>query len=261
MSYTAFTLAGWSVQETGQITLGTGKRARVRFTVLNRLEEVSFKVTQGGVTSVYQVDERGEASYECPQAGPAAVSVVVNFADSRRTAIGVLEEIDEVGGSAVVTPAISPIPSPPNADPRLSLSLSPASQNEGNSGLTPYVATLTLNRDGSTLAYPFTWQVAPRGFYPADAADFGGSLPAGGGTFAAGETVKTWTINVSGDTTIEPGENFALVVTCPLAQDVERRGHIRNDDFPADTSVPLDALLNDQGGYIVNDQGGYVLRT
>lgn len=125
----------------------------------------------------------------------------------------------------VTTPAPSPKPS-------LSLS-SAVIKAEGNSGTTAFTWTLTLNRDGSTAAYPFTWAVTGSGSNPADAADFGGAFPSGSGTFAPGETSKTITVLATGDTAVEPSETFTLTVTASGLNTVTSTGTISNDDSSA----------------------------
>lgn len=120
--------------------------------------------------------------------------------------------------------AAAPAPAP-------SLSLSAAvSQAEGNSGATAFAWTLTLNRDGSTASYPYSWAVTGTGTNPANAADFGGTLPSGSGTFAPGETSKTITVLVAGDTSVEPAETFTLTVTASGLNTVSSIGTIGNDD-------------------------------
>lgn len=127
-------------------------------------------------------------------------------------------------GTVVGTPTPTPTPSP-------TLSLSSAvTQTEGNTGTATFVWTLTLNRDGSTAAYPFSWVVAGNGSNPAAAADFGGTYPTGSGTFATGETSKTITVLVTGDTAVEPDETFLLTVTASGLNTVTSTGTITNDD-------------------------------
>ena len=143
-------------------------------------------------------------------------------------------------GAAVVTPPA----------PALSLS-SAVTQAEGDSGTSVFTWTLTLNRDGSAAAFPFAWAITGNGANPANAADFGGTLPSGAGTFAAGQTSKTITVLVSGDTAVEPAETFLLTVTAAGLNTVTSTGTISNDDTaplpPADinTSVPLQFMTFD----------------
>lgn len=124
------------------------------------------------------------------------------------------------------------------------MSLSNAvTQSEGNSGTTAFVWTLTLNRDGSTAAYPYNWAVSGSGTNAANAADFGGTFPSGSGTFASGETSKTITVLVAGDTAVEPNDTFTLTVTASGLTTVTSTGTISNDDTAStwyDTTTAMD---------------------
>jgi Ca2+-binding RTX toxin-like protein len=86
---------------------------------------------------------------------------------------------------------------------------------EGNSGTTQVSFEVRLN----AAAYgplSVTWTAAGNGANPTTAADLSGTLT-GVVTFAAGETVKTITINVVGDTTVEANETFAVTLSAPSA--------------------------------------------
>lgn len=117
----------------------------------------------------------------------------------------------------------------PAPSPTLALS-SAVTQAEGNSGTKNFVWTLTLTRNGSTASFPFTWAVTGNGSNPANAADFGGTLPSGSGTFAPGETTKTITVVAAGDAAVEPDETFLLTVTAAGLNTVSSTGTISNDD-------------------------------
>ncbi|MBX9750064.1 MAG: hypothetical protein K5Q68_10660 [Roseococcus sp.] len=88
-----------------------------------------------------------------------------------------------------------------------------ASRSEGDLGASPF--TFTVTRSGDTaLATSVAWAVTGSGTNPADAEDFEGSaLPAGVVSFAAGETSRTITVNVRGDTTLETDEGFKVTLT------------------------------------------------
>src|SRR5207245_895905 len=99
-----------------------------------------------------------------------------------------------------------------NDDSSLSITATDAAKSEGNSGNTDL--TFTVTRTGvisGTASVDFS--VAGSGTNVAEAADFGGTLPGGTVSFAAGETTKTITVNVSGDTTIEPDEGFTVTLS------------------------------------------------
>jgi len=97
------------------------------------------------------------------------------------------------------------------APPTASLS-GAVSAAEGDSGATPF--TFTVTRSGpADAAATVNWQVHAAGANPASISDFVGAtdhLPAGQVSFAAGETSKTVTVQVAGDTAAEPDETFTL---------------------------------------------------
>jgi hypothetical protein len=184
----------------------------------------------------------------------------VTFADGVATgtfsisvAGDVLVEVNEVFTVSISVPsgvsaggplsATGTILNDDTAAPAPSFSLSSAIVKvEGNSGTAAFVWTLTLFRDGSTAAIPFNWAVTGNGANPADAADFGGTLPSGSGTFASGETTKQITVLVAGDTAIEPSETFLLTVNATGLASVTSTGTISNDDaaFPTVTLTAAD---------------------
>ncbi len=134
-------------------------------------------------------------------------------------------------GAVITSTSIAVTVSAVTATPAPSLSLSSGvTQTEGNGGTAAFVWTLTLNRDGSTAAYPFNWAVTGFGSNFADAADFGGILPSGSGTFAAGETTKTITVLVADNIAVEPNDTFTLTVTSSGLNTVTSTGTISNDD-------------------------------
>ncbi len=103
-----------------------------------------------------------------------------------------------------------------NDDTAFSVRALSASRPEGTGGTTPF--TFTVSRAGATgTAQTIDWQVAGLagiGTMPANAADFaGGVLPGGTLTFLAGETVKTLTVDVAGDTAGEFNERFAVTLS------------------------------------------------
>lgn len=121
-----------------------------------------------------------------------------------------------------------------NALPIISIAATDADKQEGNSGNTDF--TFTVNRSGLTSG-PTTlnYAVTGSGANPADAGDFGGTLPSGMINFLAGETSKIVTIQVSGDTDVEPDEEFTVTLTdvtncnTDLAT-ASATGTIRDDD-------------------------------
>jgi len=102
-----------------------------------------------------------------------------------------------------------------NDDASLSIAPAAASKDEGNTGSTAF--TFTVTRTGaSTGAASAKWSVAGSGAAAASATDFaGGALPGGTVSFAAGETSRTITVNVAGDTLVEVSEGFTVMLADP----------------------------------------------
>jgi Ca2+-binding RTX toxin-like protein len=116
----------------------------------------------------------------------------------------------------------------------LSVEAADAVRAEGNSGTTAFTFTVTRSGD-TTGASSANWAVTGNGSRPANASDFsGGVLPSGTVSFAAGETSKTIAVNVAGDTTYEPDEEFTVTLSDPSTGAVigtaSASGIIRNDD-------------------------------
>jgi Ca2+-binding RTX toxin-like protein len=100
-----------------------------------------------------------------------------------------------------------------NDDTALAIAATNAVQTEGNSGTKAF--TFTVTRSGFiTGTNEVNWAVTGSGTNPADASDFSGNvLPSGIVSFAAGETSKVITVNVQGDSTVEPDENFTVTLS------------------------------------------------
>lgn len=92
---------------------------------------------------------------------------------------------------------------------------------EGNAGGTAF--TFTIQREGNIAgAAGLRWAVEAAGAYRANGADFlGGTLPAGSVTFAAGETSKTVTLQILGDTIVENNESFAIRLSDAVGGSIE----------------------------------------
>ncbi len=111
----------------------------------------------------------------------------------------------------------------------LSLAASNASQAEGRSGSSAFTFTVTRAGDisgATTVDYAVSGAAV-------DAADFGGQLPGGTVSFAAGETSKTITLNVAGDSTAESNEAFTLTLANAIGGQIiaaTASGTILDDD-------------------------------
>ncbi|MDO6563721.1 Calx-beta domain-containing protein [Amphritea sp. 1_MG-2023] len=83
---------------------------------------------------------------------------------------------------------------------------------EGSSASQEHTFTLTRTEyEDSEISV--NWSLVGSGANPVDADDFGGTLPSGTITFAAGETQKTLTITPSADTSFEGNEGYGIVLT------------------------------------------------
>jgi ribosomal protein L21E len=126
--------------------------------------------------------------------------------------------------------------------PRLSINPSAAVLAEGDGPSTAFRFVLVLDKP-STSPQTVDWSVAGSGPLAADAPDFGGSLPHGTVTFAAGETTHDVTVLVSGDTTAETDEGFSIVLSnASSGLGIDRASisaTIRNDDLTAASDVYL----------------------
>jgi hypothetical protein len=146
------------------------------------------------------------------------------------------------GGATISTAAASGTIR--NDDPTLSIGPLDAQKLEGNSGSTPF--TFIVTRSGYTGGTTtVNWAVTGSGANPANAADFGGTLPASQITFAPGETSKTLTVNVRGDVLPEEDEGFTVTLSSNSGAQITSgtaNGTIRNDDRPTFVVTGLSPL-------------------
>src|SRR5688500_5451406 len=176
---------------------------------------VSFAA--GEATKTIAVNVAGDSTVE-----PAENFTVALSNPSAGTAIGTATATD-----TILNDDTAPGPS-------LSIAAANASLNEGNSGSTAF--TFTVTRSGTTTgSSTASYAVTGSGANPAAAADFaGGVFPTGTVSFAAGETSKTITVNVAGDSTVESAENFTVTLSNPSAGTAigtaAASGTILNDD-------------------------------
>ena len=139
--------------------------------------------------------------------------------------------------------------------PLLSIAAVDADKPEGNAGLTAFAFTVTRGAEtgGETSV---DYAVTGTGATPADAADFAGGVFASGTiTFAPGETARSLTIEVAGDTDFEPDEGFLVTLSNPtgiaIIETATAIGIIRNDDAPAET-LRVTNLTPTESGFVVD---------
>ena len=182
--------------------------------------QVSFAAGQS--TATITVEATGDLDVENDEAFTVTLSNANNATISQPTA------------SSVIV----------NDDVSLSIQATNAVQAEGDNGTTAY--TFTVTRTGDTdQATTVDWNVSG----DVNAADFGGTLPGDTLTFAAGETSKTITLNVSGDLDVEGDEAFSVTLSNPSGNAQigtgAASGLIVNDD--ADLSIAADSVSQAEG--------------
>jgi hypothetical protein len=130
----------------------------------------------------------------------------------------------------------------------LAIAATDADKAEGNSGVTNFTFTVTRGGDVNH-ATSVNFAVTGSGTDPAAATDFdGGILPSGTIDFAVGETSQTITVEVAGDVTIEPDEEFTVTLSGASPPDsittATATGTIQDDDGPVDPATLAIAALD-----------------
>jgi hypothetical protein len=133
-----------------------------------------------------------------------------------------------------------------NDDASVSIAAASASKAEGQSGSTPFTFTATRTGDIS-VAHTANWAVTGSGTNAATAADFlGAALPTGTVSFGIGETSKTITVNVLGETSVETDEGFTITLSTPSSGLVigtaAASGTIQNDDSASPTTPSVSGV-------------------
>jgi hypothetical protein len=133
-----------------------------------------------------------------------------------------------------------------DALPTLAIAASATQVSEGDDGLT--TISFDITRTGNTsAAASVQWTLDGSGANPADEADFGvDQAMSGSVSFAAGQTRQTITVQVQGDTAVEPTEAFTLRLVSPVAAALSPTAssvtvQIVNDDASQRTIAGTDA--------------------
>ncbi|MBS7789777.1 cellulase family glycosylhydrolase [Roseococcus sp. SDR] len=147
------------------------------------------------------------------------------------------------------------------------LSVGNASVNEGASGTGSLTFTVTLSQASAT---PVSVNFATANGTATAGSDY--AARTGTLTFAAGETSKSVTVTVNGDTAIEADETLSLILSAPSGSTIRTgtgTGTIQNDDLPritvSDASIQEGDLiattgwLSTKGNQIVDSAGNSVL--
>ena len=130
-----------------------------------------------------------------------------------------------------------------NDDPVPTLSIGNVSQNEGNSGTTNFVFTVSLSAaSGQTVTVAYSTADGTATTADSDYAATSGTL-----TFTPGQTSQTLTVAVNGDTKFESNETFSVNLSTPTNATLaatSATGTIVNDD-PAPTLVVTPVSQNE----------------
>jgi hypothetical protein len=174
------------------------------------------------------------------------LSVTSNGVTDTLTLTSPAGSVFKVFSDGRVGTAVELVPLPQNDDAASIAALS-AVKAEGNSGTTSFTFTVSLSQT-AVVSHTIGWAVTGSGVHPADASDFGGTLPSGTVTFAPGDTSHTITVGVSGDTVVEPHEGFIATLSNPSAgltigAASAAAGTIQNDDTAAVVAAHNDAYI------------------
>jgi hypothetical protein len=190
-------------------------------------------------------DSSGNGTFDSQLAFPIdTVAFPFVVAQSRRFAESTLPlpsmiEVSEYSECFRVTGGV-PLPT---------MSINDASVTEGNAGTATATFTVSLSAAAAG-AVTVNYTTAD------GTATAGGDYTATSGTltFAAGETTKTITIAITGDTTVEPDETFMVDLSAPSGAtlaDGSAQGTITNDDVivaPVLPALSIDGVSVNEGG-------------
>ena len=137
--------------------------------------------------------------------------------------------------------------------PAVSMSINNVSVAEGNSGTRNAVLTVTLS---GTTAQTVTVNYATANGTATAGSDYSAAI--GSLTFTPGQTSRTISIVVNGDTTVEPNETFLVNLSSAVGatlSDAQGQGTIANDDTAAGGPVVWTSLVG------VTANGGSLAKT
>ncbi|CAA6820253.1 MAG: Alkaline phosphatase (EC [uncultured Sulfurovum sp.] len=136
-----------------------------------------------------------------------------------------------------------------NDDSYPGITINDIQRNEGNDGTTNFTFTVSLeNAYASAVSVDYDTSNGT-----ATLADNDYIAKSGTVNFAAGETSKTVTILVNGDTKVEPNETFRVTLSNPTNATISKAigvGTILNDDF---TTIGINDVQKEEGDYGTTD--------
>ena len=138
-------------------------------------------------------------------------------------------------GTGIASAASNSV-TPGTLAPLPSLSINDVSLAEGNAGTTAFIFNVTLTpASASTVTVNYA-TINGTATAPSDYAATSGTL-----TFTPGQTTQTVTVQVNGDTTVEPDETFFVSLSIPVSAMIARAqgvGTILNDDSASSVGAP-----------------------
>ncbi len=216
-STTGTTNVNWATAPSGGTTAGTGTCSGSEDYIT---ASGSHSFTAGQTTKTISVTVCGNTTVEADEIFVVNLSAVTGGTISDAQGAGTITNDD----AAAATLAINDV-----------------TQAEGNSGSSTFVFTVT--RSGSTTGTTnVNWATAPSGGTTAGTGTCSGSedyiTASGSHSFTAGQTTKTISVTVCGNTTVEADEIFVVnlsAVTGGTISDAQGAGTITNDDAAAAT--------------------------
>ncbi|MGA0598994.1 Calx-beta domain-containing protein, partial [Enterovirga sp. CN4-39] len=193
--------------------------------------DLDFVSYSGSLTAIWQTSSPFHGVLSIKNGGSTVATLNLNgsYASNRFSLSA------DADGSTVVTGIAAP---PPVAG---SVSINDVSVTEGNAGAK--LATFTVARTGGTAAFSVNYATADAG------ATAGHDYVTASGTlsFAAGDSSKTFTVTIVGDTVVEGNEAFLVnlsgATNGAVLSDAQGTGLILNDDAPQNTPTPGNDVL------------------
>ena len=227
-----FTAASYSINEDGGSATLTVKRTGGSDGAVS----VQY-VTNGGTATANSDYTNASGTFSWADGDNADKTVTIAITND------MMDELDETvnvtlsnptGGASMGSPS-SAVLTITDEDPQPAISISDASQAEGNSGTTNFTFDVTLSMaSGQTVTVDYL---------TADGtALVGGDYQAASGTltFGPGETTKSFSVMVNGDSQNEPTETFVINLSNPSNATIARgqgTGTIVNDDAAAGPTI------------------------
>jgi hypothetical protein len=216
-----------------------GGTARAADYVGNALPSGTVSFAAGETAKTVAIQVQGDAAFEGDE------SFRVTLSDPSGAQLGTA-----VARGTIRNDDVAPVAT-------LSIAATDANKIEGDSGSTPF--TFTVTRSGETsVAASADWAVGGDAVNGADFA--GGSVPNGTVSFAAGETSKTITVQIKGDTAVESSEAFQLTLANPsngaALGTASAGGILQNDDSSIIGTSVAEVIQGSTQSDVISAKGG-----